>query len=422
MAVKQRAGRIAPLLLSILLLTACVPGQEPATPRLVTPPPSAVTPTVIVLTSTAPPGGTAAPPAPSNGPTAVMPTLAPGATRTTGAVPPPQPVPPPTAVATARASVSANGLPRTLKLTGDGCCALPRWLPDSSGVYFYAAAGQVAPNAGTWRVPRDGGPPQLLSEHYGTFAPNAALVAYPDGEVTRLAHLDGTVIATIPNGGKRTYLPATNDRVAWMTPANGVPIVSVSLDPPFQITIMRPDTGETITPPALFIGETIQWFPDGRRILVNGRDSRAEHPGLWILDIATGNATLIFESPWLESPAISPDGRQIIYTATLQRDQRLNGIWLINADGSGRQQLAISGGYRWLPDSTGVLYIPTPTDRPNDQLWRYTVADKRSTLLVSTEQAPFTVAQNEWEVAPDGKAIAYRSATDNAIWSLRFAP
>lgn len=422
MAVKHRTRGIAPLLLLLLLLTACVPGQHPATPRLITPPPSTVTPMVIVLTSTALPDGTAVPPIPSLDPTAISPTPAPGATRTTGAAPPPPPALPPPAAATVRATASANDLPRTRKLTGDGCCTLPRWLPDSSGVYFSAAAGQVAPNAGTWRVPRDGGPPQLLSERYGTFAPNAALVAYPDGEVTRLAHLDGTVIATIPNGGKRTYLPATNDRVAWMTPANGVPIVSVSLDPPFQITIMRLDTGEIDTPPAVFIGETMHWFPDGRRILVNGRDSRAEHPGLWILDTATGKATLIFESPWLESPAISPDGRQIIYTATLQRDQQLNGIWRINADGSGRQQLAISGGYRWLPDSSGLLYIPAPTDRPNDELWHYTLADNRSTLIVSAEQAPFTVAQNEWEVAPDGKAIAYRSATDNAIWSLRFAP
>ena len=418
---RQRIGRSTALLLISALLSACVPGQDPATPRLVTPPPSGVTPTIIVLTSTAPPGGTAIPPAPSAGPTTAVPTTAPGATRTT-ALPSAQPGPTATVGATARPTPNANGVPRALKLTGDGCCPLPRWLPDSSGVYFYAAAGQVAPNAGTWRVPRDGGTPQLLSERYGTFAPNAALVAYPDGAVTRLARLDGTVIATIPNDGKRAYLPATNDRVAWMIPANGVPVVSTSLDPPFQIAIMRPDTGETVTPPAVFIGETMQWFPDGRRILINGRDSRAEHPGLWILDTATGNATLIFESPWLESPAISPDGRQIIYTATLQRDQQLNGTWLINADGSGRQQLAISGGYRWLPDSTGVLYIPAPTTRPNDELWRYTVADKRSTLLVSEDQAPFTVAQNEWEVAPDAKAIVYRSATDNAIWSLRFAP
>ncbi len=405
---RQRTYRIAPLLLIILLLTACMPGQDPATPRLVTPPPSAVTPTIIVLTSTALPGGTAIPPAPSSRPTAAAPTVS--------------PIPVATTVATARATANGGGLPRALKLTGDGCCALPRWLPDSSGIYFYGAAGQVAPNAGTWRVPRDGGTPQPLSERYGTFAPDASLVAFPDGEVTRLARLDGTVIATIPNGGKRTYLPATNDRVAWMTPANNVPVVSTSLDPPFQVTVMRPDTGEMVTPAATFIGETIQWFPDGRRILVNGRDSRAEHPGLWILDTSNGNATLIFEGAWLESPAISPDGRQIIYTATLQRDQRLNGTWLINADGSGRQQLVINGGYRWLPDSSGVLYIPAPTDRPNDELWRYTLADKRSTVLVSAEQAPFTVAQNEWGIAPDGKAIAYRSATDNAIWSLRFTP
>ncbi|HEY8599624.1 MAG TPA: hypothetical protein VIL85_14395 [Thermomicrobiales bacterium] len=418
---RRRTGR-TPALLLALLLTACVPGRESATPRLVTPPPSGVTPTIIVLTSTVPPGGTATAPAPPGGTATPPPAATPGPLRATAVAPPVPPGPSPTATVVARATTNTSGRPHAVKLTGDGCCALPRWFPDSSGVYFYAAPGQAGPNAGTWRVPRDGGTPQLLTERYGTFAPNAALVAYPDGEVTRVARLDGTVIATVPNGGKRAYLPSSNDRVAWMTPANGVPVVSTSLDPPFQITIMRLDTGEIVTPPALFIGETIQWFPDGRRILINGRDSRAEHPGLWILDVATGNAALLFESPWLESPAISPDGRQIIYTATLQRDQQLNGTWLINADGSGRQRLAISGGYRWLPDSSGVLYIPAPTDRPNDELWRYTVADKRASLVVGAEQTPFTVAQDEWEIAPDGQAITFRSATDNAIWSLRLAP
>ncbi len=404
---RRRPARLAALLLVALLLTACVPGREAVTPRLVTPPPGGVRPTIIVLTSTAAPATTGLPGAPT-------PTLPPGATRA--------PTSPPNPSAPTRASTATNTLPRATKLTRDGCCALPRWLPDSAGIAFYGAAGQIDPRAGLWRVPQGGGTPQFLSPLYGTFSPDLGLVAYPDGGVTRLARLDGVVLATLPNGGRRAYLPATSDRVAWMAPANGVPVVSTSLDPPFQITIMQLDTGAISTPPAIFIGETIQWFPDGRRILVNGRDSRAEHPGLWVLDTVSGAATLIVESPWLESPLISPDGQRIVYTATLQRDAAANGVWIVNADGGGRQRLALTGGYRWLPDSGALLHIPAPTDRPNDELWRYNLADGARTPLVGAGQPPFTIAQNEWEVAPDGKAIVYRSATDGAIWSLRFAP
>ncbi len=414
------ARLVAPLLL-VPLLVACVPGQATPTPRLVTPPPSDVTPTVIVLTSTAPPGGTATPPPGTFAPPPTAPppaTLAPGVTSS-----PTSPATRPTPTATVRGGVPGTALPRATKLTADGCCALPRWLPDGSGVAFFAAAGQIDPRAGTWRVPRTGGTPALLSGLYGAFSPDMSLVAYPDGAVTRVARLDGVVLATIPNDGRRVYLPATNDRVAWMVPAGGVAIVSPSLDPPFQIAIMDLATGATVVPPAVFIGETIRWFPDGRRILVNGRDSRAEHPGLWVLDTVSGAVAQIVASPWLESPAISPDGRRIVYTATLQREAAANGAWIVNADGSGRRKLeGLAGGYRWLPDNGGLLFIPAPTDRPNDELWRYTLADGARTRLAGGEQALFTVAQDDWEVAPDGKAIVYRSAVDGAIWVLQFAP
>jgi dipeptidyl aminopeptidase/acylaminoacyl peptidase len=414
------------MFLLALALTACVPGQAAPTPILVTPPPSAVTP-VIITASPTPLGRTAV--APTAAPTAVgtapggipsttgpstAPTPRPG---TTPAPPAPSAAPPP-----ATASTPNTGIPRAVKLTRDGCCPLPLWLADSSGVIFYGNPQAGDARLGTWRIPRDGGAPQLLSQFYGTFSPDRSVIAYPDGEVTRLARPDGTVLGTVANGGERVYLAATNDRAAWLVPAANVPIVSVSLDPPIQVAIARLDRGEAIVSPPIFISETLQWFPDGRHILVNGRDSRAEHPGLWVLDTVTGAATLILESPWLEAPLISPDGKRIVYTATLQRDQAANGVWIINADGSGRQRLALAGGYRWAPDSQALLYVPAPTNRPGDELWRYNLADGARTTLVSVEQLPFAIAQNDWEVAPDGTAITYRSATDGAIWVLRFAP
>lgn len=426
-----RNARWRGLLLSLLalVLTACVPGSAAPTPRLVTPPPSVVTPVVIITASPTPLGRTAV--APTAAPTAVgtapggspAPSVpAPTPRPASGTTTPPAPTSPPAAQTATSASRPSTGIPRAIKLTRDGCCPVPQWLGDSSGIIFFGSFQSGDPRRATWRVPREGGTPQLLSAQYGTFSPDTSLIAYPDGEVTRLARLDGTVVGTVANGGERVYLAATNDRAAWLVAAPGVVIVSPSLDPPFQVAIARLDRGESVILPPVFVGETLQWFPDGRRILVNGRDSRAEHPGLWVVDTISGAATLIVESPWLEAPLVSPDGKRIAYTATLQRDPAANGVWVVNADGSGRQRLPIAGGYRWAPDSQALLYVPAPTDRPNDELWRYILADGARTPLVSIEQVPFTIAQNEWEVAPDGTAIVYRSAIDGAIWVLRFAP
>ncbi len=410
----KRLLRLAPALL-VLALAACTIGEPTPTARLVQPPGLSTTQVAIITpgaTQIGVPPATAVP----GVPTALPPTLPPGATIT-----PRVPVGPTATTAPGTPTVAANPAIKATKLTGDGCCPQPLWLADSSGVLFYGTPLASDPRRGTWAIAREGGTPQFVSAAFGSFSPDRSLIATPDGDLARIVRPDGTTVGGIVNGGRRVYLPATNDRVAWMVPATNVAIVSPSLDPPFQVAIARPDGGGVATLPPVFIAETIQWFPDGRRILVNGRDSRAEHPGLWVLDTNTGTATQIFAGSWLESVTISPDGTRIAYTATLQTDKNLNGIWLIGADGSGRQRLTLTGSYRWTPDSRALLYLPLPANGTSDELWRYSIADGARTPLVSATQLPFTVAQDEWEVAPDGTAIAYRSTTDGAIWTLRFA-
>jgi len=403
--VRTPARRIA-LLALLLLLTACVPGSTAPTPPLVAPPANPGTPAIITASPTpfgriaiAPTAAPGAPPGPTSGPTSGVPARPPSA-----------------------APVPRSAAPRDVKLTHDGCCPLPQWLPDSSGVYYYGNPSAGDGRRGTWRVPREGGPPQALSALAGGFSRDLSLVAYLENGVAHLARPDGTPVGALGTAGARPHLAPTNDRVAWFVPAPGVPIVSVSLDPPVLVAVARPEGAEARTLPAVFISETLQWFPDGRRLLVQGRDSRAEHPGLWVLDTTTGTATLILERPWLEMPLISPDGQRIAYTATLQPDPAANGVWLVNADGSDPRRLPLTGGYRWTPDSAALLHLPAPTDRPTDELWRYTLATGAHIPLVTADQPPFAVAQDEWEIAPDGTAIAYRSATDGAIHTLRFAP
>ena len=398
--------RLAPSLLA-LALTACALGDPTPTARLVQPPGVPTTPVAIIT-----PGATqiGVPPA-----TAIPSTLPPGATIT-----PRAPSGPALTPAPGTPTVAANPAIKATKLTSSGCCPRPQWLADSGAIIFFGTPLPTDSRRGTWAVPREGGTPQFFSAAFGAFSADRSLIGTPAGELTRIVRPDGTPVGGVANGGRRVYLAPTNDRVAWMVPA-AVPIVSPSLDPPFHVAIARPDGGGVATLPPIFIAETIQWFPDGRRILVSGRDSRAEHPGLWVLDTDGGTATQIFSGSWLENVAISPDGAQIAYTATLQTDRSLAGIWLIGADGGGRRKLALTGGYRWTPDSRALLYLPPPIGGTSDELWRYTLADGTRTPLVTGAQLPFAVAQDEWELAPDGTAIAYRSATDGAIWTLRFA-
>lgn len=397
---RRAGGRLAALLLA-LALTACTLGRAP------TPTDTTAEPVVTVagdLAPTASPGRPAAltPTAASPAPTAVAPAAP---TRT----PPVAPRP------TREAS-------RAVKLTPDGCCAAPQWRPDGSGIVFSAAAGPDAAQRGAWVVPRDGGAPRPLSPHYGAFSPDGALVAYPDGALTRIARLDGTPVGAVDSGGRRVYFAPIGDRVAWLMPAPDVPQVHPALDPPSRVAVANVHGGELRVLPPVVRAETLQWFPDGQRVLVSGRDAAGERPGLLIVDTTTGGVARLVDGAFLENVLLAPDGQAVVYTATLRPVPEENGIWLVNVDGSGRRRLDFSGGYRWAPDGQALLYVPAPSPRPTDELWRYRLAGDAREPLVGAAQARFVIAQNEWEIAPDGAAIVYRSAVDGAIWLLRLAP
>ncbi|HET8628212.1 MAG TPA: hypothetical protein VFL91_12365 [Thermomicrobiales bacterium] len=402
-----RATRRPAALLAALLLAGCSWGATP-TPRTIVPPTQPAG-TVPVIVATPPPEAAAAAPgqaAPAGPPgQATAASAAPGGT-----------------TAPATSPTPAGPAPRLVKLTWDGCCPQPQWLADGRGVFFYGPGKPGGAQNGTWWVPRDGGAPQLLNAHYGAFTPDQRLVAYPDGGLTRLARVDGTPLGAVDSQGLRVYFAPTGDRIAWLVLADDVDQGPVELEAPTRVAVAGADgTGARVLPVVLRT-ETLQWFPDGRRLLINARDAAGAHPGLVILDIDTGALTRLVDAGSLESPAISPDGRAIAYTATLQADPAQDGVWLVNADGSGRRRLPIAGGYRWAPDGRSLLYVPAPSDLPTDELWRYRLADGAAVPVVRADRARFAIVQDEWEVAPDGAAIAFRSAYDGAIWTLQFAP
>jgi hypothetical protein len=68
----------------------------------------------------------------------------------------------------------------------------------------------------------------------------------------------------------------------------------------------------------------------------------------------------------------------------------------------------------------GLVFIPAPSDLPTDDLHLYSLDNGTTRSLVRVDQARFLVASNDWELAPDSRAIVFRSATDGAIWVLEF--
>lgn len=433
---RRRAARVSFAALC-MLLAACSNAPTPVPTRLVSPPAVVViTPTAVAATS---PSTSASAPStnpsvlPSAAPFSATPLSSAAATPTGPLVTPPArpappsgfatPVPPATpvtATATPRTPTPTPdpNAPRALKVSADGCCPQPQWLPSGEAISFYGTAtGRNGTATGLWSIPRIGGMAQLISGRYGVLSPDGDMIAYPQGTTTNIARLNDTIRVSWNTNG-RVYISPKTGLAAWFTPAGDVKAASVSLDPPVRVVVGNIAAITSTTLPPSFSAERMQWFPDGQRLLISGRAGNGENPGLWVLDTRNGQATRIVMGRGLELPLISPDGKTIAYTATLHDDRSANGVWLVGADGSNPRRAPVNGGYRWSPDSTALYYVPLVYDRATDELWRYELADGSRSPVVSTSHVMFQIAQDEWELAPTGDAIVYRSAIDGALWII----
>ncbi len=111
----------------------------------------------------------------------------------------------------------------------------------------------------------------------------------------------------------------------------------------------------------------------------------------------------------VSSPAVSPDGRQIVFTREyidVMKDQSRTNLWIVAADGSRLHELT-SGAWRdaspvWSPDSRRVAFL---SDRDGTMQLHVLYVDTGAIAqLTHLERPPAGV---KW--SPDGRRIAFTS-------------
>jgi TolB protein len=124
---------------------------------------------------------------------------------------------------------------------------------------------------------------------------------------------------------------------------------------------------------------TPAWSPDGRHIAVTGIGQAGSPPGIFVLDLATGEMHPITANPYAgyldKEPGYSPDGTRIVFVRDRQlvdagasRDQEA--LFVVGVDGGDLRRLtpweAGVGTPSWAPDGSSIVFrggivAPPPT-------------------------------------------------------------
>ncbi len=122
----------------------------------------------------------------------------------------------------------------------------------------------------------------------------------------------------------------------------------------------------------------------------------------------------VFELEWVNNPAISPNGQQIVYqrgSMDIMNDRRQYRLWITNIEGTEHQKLTSSdvseGSASWSPSGDRIAFTSS-TDQ-GSELFIYWLKSQKIARISQLPNAPSGLS---W--SPDGKHIAFSMFVDGS--------
>ncbi len=159
-----------------------------------------------------------------------------------------------------------------------------------------------------------------------------------------------------------------------------------------------------------FAGQSAaDWSPDGTRIVAAGRD--AQGPGLFLIPVDGGVPERLVTKPAF-NPVWSPKGDWIVYAAGFGGAGGRNLLRGVKPDGTDMPmpevEVRVGGAHRFLPDGTGLVYLPN-LEAKDFRLLDLTTHTTRQ--LTHFSDHGFL---NTFDVTPDGKSLVFDRTMQNS--------
>jgi Tol biopolymer transport system component len=118
-----------------------------------------------------------------------------------------------------------------------------------------------------------------------------------------------------------------------------------------QVFTMNSDGSRQRRVTKLFSAKRGDWSPDGRRLVIDGRDRETDFDfDIFVVGANGTGLRKVTRGPERDTQATwSPDGRSIAFTRT-ESEGGAQSLWIVGADGTGAQRVADGGPAAWSPD------------------------------------------------------------------------
>jgi hypothetical protein len=309
--------------------------------------------------------------------------------------------------------------PSEQQITSGNCCTQPYWNKESTEVRFLDQPSPDKP-LGIWGVDlaQSETGPHLVTERLGIYSPDGSLIAYPD------RNRGGAIIERLADG-EQWEIDTQESRVTFTLDSQGLLWVESDQDAPSdsrEETIWLAEVDGSNARAVFSARRTgiIAWLSDDELLMSRSQD-RTSTTQLFTLSLKDGVQTELMEVPRMRGMTLNPDQRYLVYYASFEAEAEQNGVWLIDLQNPTQapQKLSFFGTYRWR-DPQRLIYIPLDSDATSHDFYEYNILT-RETRPLFPAGTNLIVANNDWQVSPDGRKIALVAAKGtelDGIWVI----